>query len=137
MTYSEKLKKLKLELSVIVSKMRQNKKHLTEDQQKVYDFVLGKKEIIQIEREGIQYLIARGNSSKGFEHIITKHYDEGCIGCISANEILNIGKTIKNGNYLPDGFSRTIGNDRLFVIHYDENAKDIKWVVTYYSNRVM
>lgn len=61
MTYSEKLKKLKLELSVIVNKMRQNKKNLTEEQQKVYDFVLGKKQIIQIDIEGVQYLFARGN----------------------------------------------------------------------------
>ncbi|NEW59927.1 hypothetical protein GSY74_01410 [Sulfurovum sp. bin170] len=46
--YASKLAELKKEFSDIQKKLRNKKKSFNENQQKVYDFVMGKREIIQV-----------------------------------------------------------------------------------------
>ena len=135
--YARKLAKLRQELSEIQTHLRQNKKSFNENQQKVYDFIIAKRDIIQFDINGKQYFVKKGNEQKGFMHILLRHYGEECEGHLTAKNILNMATTILMGSmyqsekndYLSIG--NTFNNERfVIVLSKDRNGH---WVVTYYS----
>ena len=135
--YAHKLAKLRKELSDIQTNLRKNKKSFNQNQQKVYDFVIAKRDIIQFDIEGKQYFVKKGNEKKGFMHLLLKHYGEECEGCLTARNILNMSTTIKMGSIYQSekndylSISNTFNNERfVIVLSKDRNGH---WVVTYYS----
>ncbi len=136
--YAKKLASLRKELSEIRKALRKKKKDFNENQQKMYDFINGKREIAQLSIKGSQYFLKRGNEKKGFMHILLRHYGEECKeGCLSARNILNIATTIKMGSpyqsekndYLT--ISNTFENGRFIVVlSKDRNGH---WIVSYYK----
>jgi len=135
--YATKLAQLKKEFSEIQTKLRQKKKSFNENQQKVFDFVMGRRELIQFSINQQQYFIKKGNEYKGFMHILLRHYGKECEGRLSAINILNIATTIKMGSpyqsekneymSLSNAFN---GTRYIIVLSRDKNGH---WVVTYYS----
>jgi len=105
-SYSEKMAQLKAEFSEL-DKKRRGKYKFRDYQQAVYDYVMGKRPIIQFEAKGEQYFLKgfkdkHTGEDKGFRHIIVKHYSDGCTGCITARDILNIANVAKLGRELTD-----------------------------------
>jgi len=135
--YARKLAKLREELSEIQTSLRQNKKSFNKNQQKVYDFIIAKRDIIQFDINDKQYFIKKGNEQKGFMHILLRHYGEECEGSLTAKNILNIATTIKMGSMYQSekndylSISNTFNNERfVIVLSKDRNGH---WIVTYYS----
>lgn len=135
--YAKKLATLRKEISEIHTAIRKNKKSFNENQQKVYDFINAKSDIIQFNINEKQYLVKKGNEHKGFMHILLRHYDEECEGKLTARNILNMATTIKMGSQCQSekneymSISNTFNNERfLIVLSKDRN---VYWVVTYYS----
>jgi len=135
--YARKLALLRKEISEIHAILRKKKKNFNENQQKIYDFIIAKKDIIQFEIHGNQYFIKKGNKDKGFMHILLKHYGEECDGRLTARNILNMATTIKMGSVYQSekndylSISNTFNNERfMIVLSKDRNGH---WVVTYYS----
>ncbi len=135
--YAHKLALLRKEISKIHTALRQRKKCFNQNQQKVYDFIIAKRDIIQFEINDKQYFIKKGNKDKGFMHILLRHYGEECEGKLSARNILNIATTIKMGSVYHSkkndyqSISNTFNNERfVIVLSKDRNGH---WVITYYS----
>lgn len=99
--YSEKLSQLKSEMSEEVKNIRK-KYTLKPYQEAVYNFVIGKRNIIQFEVASKQYFVKTGDENSGFKHIINKHYGKDCTGCITVKDILNMENIIKFGRELTD-----------------------------------
>ena len=97
--YARKLAQLRKELSTLQTQLRKRKKDFNESQQKMYDFIIGKRSIAQFGIGGRQYFLKKGNAHKGFMHILLRHYGDDCTeGCLSARNILNIATTLKMGS---------------------------------------
>jgi len=135
--YATKLAQLKQEFSEIQTKLRQKKKSFNENQQKVFDFVMGRRELIQFSINQEQYFIRKGNEHKGFMHILLRHYGEECEGRLSATNILNMATTIKMGSpYQSEkndyvSISNEFNGTRYIIILSKD--RDGRWIVTYYS----
>jgi len=137
LSYADKLTLLEKEFRIIHDKLITKKKSFNENQQKVYDFVTGRNQLIQFSINNKQYFIKRGNQNKGFEHILLRHYGEECEGRLTAVNILNIATTIKMGSthvsekndYL--SISNEFNGERyIIVLSKDRNGH---WIVSYYS----
>jgi len=135
--YAQKLASLRKEISEIHTTLRKNKKSFNRNQQKVYDFIIAKRDIIQFDIQGKQYFIKKGNADKGFMHILLRHYGEECEGRLTARNILNMATIIKMGSVYQSekneylSISNTFNNERfVIVLSKDKNGH---WVVTYYS----
>ena len=135
--YATKLAQLKEEFSEIQTKLRQKKKYFNENQQKVFDFVMGRRELIQFSINQQQYFIKKGNEHKGFMHILLRHYGEECEGQLTAINILNMATTIKMGSLYQSEKNEYMsisnefnGTRYIVVLSRDKNGH---WVVTYYS----
>jgi len=135
--YAIRLSKLKIEFNEIETKLRKKKKKFNENQQKVYDFVIYKKDIIQFSINQEQFFIKKGNEYKGFMHILLRHYGEECEGKLTATNILNIATTIKMGTYYKSEKNdyMTISNNFNGTRYKIVFSKEINgnWIVTYYS----
>jgi hypothetical protein len=138
--YSQRLGTLKKEFSEMLKKQR-GKYSFTVNQQKVYDFVIGKSTIAQFDINGEQYFLKRGNSKQGFEHILLGHYCQGCKGQITARDILNIANIIKNGRCLTDielkngniGYAQKKNEFTYKIILNRE--RNGNWVISMFSNK--
>jgi len=135
--YATKLAQLKEEFSEIQSKLRQKKKSFNENQQKVFDFVMGRRELIQFSINEKQYFIKKGNEYKGFMHILLRHYGEECEGRLTAVNILNIATTIKMGSAYQSEKNDYVSisnefNGTRYIIVFSKD-RDGHWIVTYYS----
>ena len=135
--YATKLAQLKEEFSEIQSKLRQKKKSFNENQQKVFDFVMGRRELIQFSINEKQYFIKKGNEYKGFMHILLRHYGEECEGSLTAVNILNIATTIKMGSAYQSEKNDYVSisnefNGTRYIIVFSKD-RDGHWIVTYYS----
>ena len=135
--YATKLAQLKQEFSEIQIKLRQKKKKFNENQQKVFDFVMGRRELIQFSINQQQYFIKKGNEHKGFMHILLRHYRKECEGQLTATNILNMATTIKMGSSYQSEKNEymSISNEfngirYIIVLSRDKNGH---WIVTYYS----
>ena len=87
------------------------------------------KNIIQFNINDKQYFIKRGNSNKGFEHILLRHYGQECEGKLTARNILNMATTIKMGSIYQSerndylSISNTFNNERfVIVLSKDKNG---------------
>jgi hypothetical protein len=136
-TYADKLAALEKEFREIHKNLIKKKKSFNENQQKVYNFVIGIAHIIQFNIHGKQYFIKRGDKNKGFEHILLRHYGEGSDGRLTSTNILNIATTIKMGSpYASEkndyiSISNEFNGERyIIVLSKDRNGH---WVVSYYS----
>lgn len=136
-SYANKLAALEVEFREIHNNIIKKKKTFNENQQKVYNFVIGISQIIQFNINGKQYFIKRGDKHKGFEHILLRHYGEGSEGRLTATNILNMATTIKMGSshisekndYI--SISNEFNGERyIIVLSKDRNGH---WVVSYYS----
>jgi len=137
LTYAEKLATLEVEFRKIHQNLIKKKKIFNENQQKVYNFVIGISNIIQFNIDGKQYFIKRGDKHKGFEHILLRHYGKECEGRLTAINILNMATTIKMGSaYASEkndyiSISNEFNGERyIIVLSKDRNGH---WVVSYYS----
>ena len=135
--YSTKLAQLKKEFNDIQTKLRQKKKSFNENQQKVFDFVTGRRELIQFSINEKQYFIKKGNEYKGFMHILLRHYGEECEGSLTAVNILNIATTIKMGSAYQSEKNDYVSisnefNGTRYIIVFSKD-RDGHWIVTYYS----
>jgi len=137
LTYAEKLAALEIEFRQIHQNLIKKKKTFNENQQKVYNFVIGISNIIQFNINGKQYFIKRGDKHKGFEHILLRHYGKECEGRLTAINILNMATTIKMGSaYASEkndyiSISNEFNGERyIIVLSKDRNGH---WVVSYYS----
>jgi len=135
--YARKLALLEEEFRIIKKNLIIKKRTFNTNQQKVYDFVTGRSQLIQFNINGKQYFIKRGNRHKGFEHILLRHYGEECEGRLTAVNILNMATTIKMGSmhvsekndYL--SISNEFNGQRyIIVLSKDRNGH---WIVSYYS----
>lgn len=138
-SYAKKLAALEKEFREIHQNTIKKKKAFNENQQKVYNFVIGISELIQLNINGKQYFIKRGNQHKGFEHILLRHYGHNCDGKLSAVNILNIATTIKMGSAHASekndyvSISNEFNGERyIIVLSKDRNGH---WIVSYYSIR--
>jgi hypothetical protein len=136
-SYAKKLAALEVEFREIHKNLIKKKKTFNENQQKVYNFVIGISQIIQFNINGKQYFIKRGDKNKGFEHILLRHYGEGTEGRLTATNILNIATTIKMGfshvsekNDYTSISNEFNGQRYIIVLSKDKNGH---WVVSYYS----
>jgi hypothetical protein len=137
LTYADKLAALEKELREIHKNRIKKKKSFNENQQKVYNFVIGISHIIQFNINNKQYFINRGNKYKGFEHILLRHYGEGTEGRLTATNILNMATTITMGSaYASEKNDYTsISNEfngQRFIIVLDRERNG-HWVISYYS----
>ena len=137
LTYADKLAALEQEFREIHKNLLKKKKSFNENQQKVYNFVIGVSQIIQFNINDKQYFIKRGDKNKGFEHILLRHYGEGTEGRLTATNILNIATTIKMGSAYASkkndytSISNEFNGQRfIIVLSKDRNGH---WVVSYYN----
>ncbi len=138
-TYSEKMAQLKAEFSQL-NKNRRGKYEFSQHQQAVYDYVIGKRSIVQFEVDGKQFFLKKGNSEFGFKHIIMKHYSDDCVGCISARDILNIANVVRFGRELSDielnrgvnlGYEQ-VKDEKIFRVIFNKDRNG-NFVVTFFS----
>ena len=94
--YSERLAKLKKEISYIKSNLRKGRK-LKPNQQIVFDFVQGVTTKAVFHINGITVILKTGDEAKGLKHILLEHYCQGCRGEITAKDILNFSNIIEFG----------------------------------------
>ena len=137
LTYADKLAALEQEFREIHKNLIKKKKSFNENQQKVYNFVIGVSQIIQFNINGKQYFIKRGDKNKGFEHILLRHYGERTEGRLTATNILNIATTIKMGSSYASkkndytSISNEFNGQRfIIVLSKDRNGH---WVISYYN----
>jgi hypothetical protein len=137
LTYADKLAALEKELRETHKNLIKKKKSFNENQQKVYNFVVGISHIIQFNINSKQYFINRGNKYKGFEHILLRHYGEGTEGRLTATNILNMATTITMGSAYASEKNDYISisnefNGQRFIIVLDRERNG-HWVISYYS----
>lgn len=121
--YSERLNKLKKEFSVIKEKKSKKfKKH----QQAIYDFVNGLTPHAMFEVKGKKIYLLKGDSKKGFQHILESHYCKGCRGELSAIDILNMIDIIERGIKLAN---KGVTNSNLEVFYKTGKSKHYKLVL--------
>lgn len=162
--YSEKINDLIQETTNSFKKI----KNPTQDQKDMLELIKGARSLIGINRkeevEALAHFIETGYQKLsrdgqeygiGLKHLVSRHYGAGAEGELTAREILNIGKTIQNGNkFIPEqdfrefgSFSKIWGYSRELPVKKGEMPIRFKVVfgldrkdnaprlITYYSNR--
>ena len=120
--YSERLAKLKKEIIIIRNRLK--KKKFKTHQQIMVDFVNGVTDVAKFEINELIVVLRKGDSKKGFIHILEKHYCNGCKGELTTMEILNIIDIIKRGVKLENE-----GNTNSNLIVYFRNDTKHKLVL--------
>lgn len=147
--YFRLLKSLQKELSEREKNNRKKNYSFNNNQQSIYNFVMGRKSIIQLDINGKQFFMKKGTSKKGFMHILLRHYVPSDSktekeGMICANDILNISNVIRNGERLEEyeikdddlkdkeGYKQhKNGKKHLVILNKDKNGN---WFITYYTD---
>lgn len=139
--FNGKYKELKIEVIEFVKKERIKKKELKKEQQIMYDFIIGKREIAQFERNNEQYFLKRGDEEYGFKHIVCRHYGENVTGKLNFRDILNIYQTLSLGREATDveltnnenkGFIRVINEEKKLKLFYKKDGLGNN-IITYCS----
>lgn len=134
--YSDRIGKLKKEIKLITTK----KKKLNKNQKVMIKFINGINSNAIFEVNGKKIILSKGSKTRGFQHIIEKHYCKGCPGELSTMDILNIadvaikGITLANeGVSTPDlkvkKLQKSQNDYRLVMKEIDTN----NLVITYYT----
>ncbi len=145
MEYNILFSKLQKELSDRRANNYKKGYKFNKNQQSIYDFVIGRKSIVQLEVNEEQYFIKKND----FRHILERHYvpnDEVNLkdGRVSSNDILNIANVIKNGRKLEEyeikdnDFNNKIGyiqikNDIKYTVILSKD-KNGYWFISFFSN---
>ena len=135
--YSEKLAKIKKDIITIRGRLK--KKKFKKHQQVMVDFINGVTNSAEFNINGLSIILKKGDSKKGFQHILEQHYGMGSLGELTTMEILNFINIIEKGVELKnEGKS----NNHL-VVYYRIDTKhklvlnpieENKYVVTMYSH---
>lgn len=150
MSYEQLKRKLEDDLNALkieYSKLEKSKQHgIQSGQQSMYDFMRSRRHVAQFYKNGEIVLLNRGDLSRGFEHILDRHYCGACSGIVTARELLNIDRVLQKGrrmttfemnerDHSAEGFEDvTVNNIRLrLIIAPDKNG--VKRIVTFYSDR--
>lgn len=91
--YSDRIGKLKKEIKLITTK----KKKLNKNQKVMIKFINGINSNAIFEVNGKKIILSKGSKTRGFQHIIEKHYCKGCPGELSTMDILNIADVAIKG----------------------------------------
>lgn len=139
--FEKKLVALKNEISEFVKNERVKKRTLKNEQQIMYDFILGKRDIAQFDLDGKQFFLNKGNKDFGLMHIICRHYGENIEGKLTFRDILNIYQTLRFGREITDvelnnehndGIIREINDEKSLKIFF-RREKNGSFIITYYS----
>lgn len=152
-SYSSSYNKLLTQLQIEVSQRQKNNYQkgykFTENQQKIFDLIVGKKEIAQFNIDNRQFFLKTGIKEKGLVHILLRHYvhhnDKGTKdGEVYALDILNIANVIEKGIPMSEyeitdnetmekiGYKQQKGDRTYFVILNKE--RNGNWFITFYSD---
>lgn len=138
--YSEKLAHLKKELAAEVHKRKNNKKKFTPNQIIMINFINGvtSKAVFNIKEMNI--ILYKGDSKKGFVHIIETHYGKGSKGEITIMDLLNFDLYFQRAIKLNE---KGVSNQNLDVYKYIKGLNqyqivlkknsEIDFVVTFYK----
>ena len=116
--YSERLARLKRELSSEIKKRKTRKKKFKPNQLIMIDFINGVTDKAVFEIKSMTITLKKGNASIGFRHILERHFCKGCKGEVDMLDILNLDLIISRGLKL-----NTVGvsNSKNIVINYRNN----------------
>jgi len=137
-TYKELYFKLQQDVKAL--KLKRHK--LDAEQVSMLDFIEGKKKIAQFNINNKIITLSKGDSIRGFEHILLGHYCDACSGWLRPREILNLGRILRDGRPLTSfelnertntGYEKTINDDRLRAIVNKDGL--IERVLSYFSDR--
>jgi len=133
--YSERLARLRKEISLIASK---RKKKFKRNQKIMIDFINAVTSYAEFKVDSKKIFLRVGDDKKGFRHILEKHYCKGCKGEVTTKEILNIIDIVERGIKLNEVgninsdlvvYQRTDTQHKLVLKPIDEDA----YIVTMYG----
>jgi DNA polymerase III epsilon subunit-like protein len=121
--YLQRLARLRSEIATI---KQRRKKKFKKDQQIMIDFINGATKYALFEVSGTKIYLRRGDTKKGFEHILLRHYCDKCPGEISTMDILNMVDVVKRGIKLANV---GVSNNNLIVFQQIKGSKQLKIVL--------
>ena len=96
--YQQRLTLLKTDIAKIKKeKLTRKNKKFTKDQQIMIDFINGVTSFAEFEVKEQKIILRKGDSQKGFVHILEKHYCKSCEGEVTTMELLNMINIVKKG----------------------------------------
>jgi hypothetical protein len=138
--YSKKLFELRKELKKEIDIRKKKKKKFKPNQQIMIDFINGRTKEAIYDINSKRIILKRGDSKKGFQHIIERHYCKDCDGKLGLMDILNFDLYLSRAIKL---YKDGVTNDCLDVYFYTKGNKSYKivlkslsdesLVVTFYS----
>ena len=123
--YQEKFQQLQKEFKKI--KLSSNWK-FEEHHQAMYDFVMHTKSSTTFTVNDYTITVKVGNERFGFKHLILRHYGDGCIGRVTALDILKIGNVIKRGINISSKC-----NNKITFIQNKNNPNDL--LLSFFSSK--
>jgi hypothetical protein len=118
--YSEKLAILKREISIISGKKKKKFKRYQKD---MIEFIHSRIEKVEFELQGKTIVLEKGDSKKGFIHILEKHYHQNDLETM---DILNLPIMFKNALQL---INQGISNNALTVYKKLGQQKEHRLVI--------
>ena len=130
--YSEKLAHLKKEIALESIKRKKKKKKFTSNQQIMIAFINGvtNEAIFNILDKNV--ILKKGDSNKGFVHIIESHYGKGNRGEITMFDLLNFDLYLQRALKLS---SVGVSNINLDVYQYIKGINNYKIVLKKYDEK--
>ena len=139
--YSERLAKLKKEISIISNKKKHLKqsKRFKKHQKEMIEFIHSRIDSVEIHVNNKIIILEKGDSNKGFRHILEQHYLQNDLETM---DILNLPIMFKNAVKLAEkGVSnnylsayRRLEKQQEHRLITDENRNDKLVVSTYRKN---
>lgn len=117
--YSEKLAVLKKEISIIKLRVKKFKSH----QKKMIKFIHSELDKVEFDLQGKTIVLEKGDSKKGFRHIIISHFDPNDL---TTMDILNLPIMFKNSIKLA---KEGVSNNALTVYKRLQNQKEHRLVI--------
>ena len=121
--YFNRLAKLRSEISKI---KKSKKRKFNKEQQIMINFINGVTSSAEFKIKDITIILKRGDSKKGFQHILERHYCNGCRGELSATDIINIIDVYKRGIRLSE---QGVSNKNLIVYKKIKGLDQLKLVL--------
>jgi len=121
--YFNRLAKLRSEISKI---KKSKKRKFNKEQQIMINFINGITSSAEFKIKDITIILKRGDSKKGFQHILERHYCNGCRGELSATDIINIIDVYKRGIRLSE---QGVSNKNLIVYKKIKGLDQLKLVL--------
>ena len=124
--YSEKLAHLKKEIACESLKRKKKKKKFTSNQKIMINFINGvtSEAIFNILNKSV--ILRKGDSNKGFVHIIENHYGKGSRGEINMLDLLNFDLYLQRALKLS---SVGVSNPNLDVYQYIKGINNYKIIL--------